>query len=59
MWTWPQYLVAAWLVFALTSDVRLMARDRTMESGAVTFAILLCVLIRGGLAYALHCGGFW
>lgn len=56
---WPQYVMAAWLLFTLIAAVRKEASDRHQTSGMATLGIFVAVAILVGLVVVLHFGGFW
>lgn len=58
-WSWPQYLVAVFMVFGFVVVSVARIRDDKVTSDRAALGIFLYAAYYAAYAYVLHAGRFW
>lgn len=58
-WSWPQYVLALFILFGFVHFVIKTGLDRSISSGQATLRMLIYAGLCAVHAYVLHAGGFW
>lgn len=57
--TWPQIVIAGWLLFVAFCTIKREVENRQQSSGMAMFGIVFTFVLLGGIAAVLHAGDFW